>query len=90
MTLKLPKGRAVKRATHKAMALSECRTLDEVCRLDRDNFQAGSYWLSADGETVSVTHQAMGEPVQSTIDVPRREFNKLVSLYLRPRRIVRR
>lgn len=74
----------------KRRALSECKTLDEVCQLDRDNFTQGDYWLMFDGAEVTVAHQESGQRAKAMVSMPRAAFNALIRRYQRPRRIVRK
>jgi hypothetical protein len=62
-------------------------TLDKVCRLGRDNFSAGEHWILTDGFTVSVTAQKAGSAPTRQVTIPRKEFNKLISWYIRPQKL---
>lgn len=68
-------------------SLAECKTLDQVCLLPRDNFKAGDYWLISDSFVVTVTAQKAGVAPTGQVSVPRREFNRLIAAYLKPQRI---
>jgi hypothetical protein len=62
---------------------------DQVLTLRRDNYTAGDYWILADGDTVTVCAQKVGESPIGSVTIPREEFNRLVRWYTRPQKTVK-
>jgi hypothetical protein len=65
----------------------DCKTIDDVCEIQRDNKDVGDFWMITDGYTVSIHEQKMGEPSKQQISIPRATFNKLIDWYSRPQKI---
>lgn len=72
----------------KTMSLMECRTVDDVCKLPRDNQTFGDYWIITDGYMVSLAQQEVGESATQKISIPRNVFNKMVRFYTRHRNVI--
>lgn len=60
-----------------------------VCRLARDNFDAGDFWILTDGTRVTLASQKAGESPTQSITIPRAEFNKLVAWYMRDQKTIK-
>lgn len=58
----------------------DCKTVDDVCRLPRDNVDIGDFWMLTDGFQVTMAHQVVGAPATS-VSMPRDTFNKLIAWY---------
>ena len=65
----------------------DCKTIDQVCALRRDNFDAGDFWIITDGYNVSLAEQKVGEKSTGMVTIPRREFNRLVTWYMREQKV---
>lgn len=61
----------------------ECRSIDDVCALGRDNFTVGGHWILTDGYKVSVVAQKVGASPTESISIDRATFNRLVRWYMR-------
>lgn len=59
-----------------------CKTFEEVCALRRDNKGTGDFWMITDGNIVTICAQKFGEKSTAEVNVPRAEFNRLVSWYM--------
>ena len=64
-------------------------SLDDLCRITRDNFDAGEFWIITDSVEVTIAHQIAGEEAKAMVTIPRREFNRLIRWYMRPQKVVR-
>ncbi len=62
-------------------------TYEQICKLDRDNFSFGDFWIITDATTVSLAAQKLGESATQTITLPRRVFSRFVDEYLKERNI---
>ena len=69
--------------------LCDCRSIEDVCQLRRDNYGIGDYWLCFDGFNVGITHQKLGHDPVASVSIPVREFNHLIRHYTKPQRPVR-
>lgn len=56
-------------------------TLDEICQLDRDNVDAGDFWMILDDGTVTLAEQPAGQKLKTKVIVPREAFNVFVDWY---------
>lgn len=61
----------------------------QLCRIRRDNKDAGDFSIMTDSYVVWLSEQKMGENRKQHIEIPRKEFNKLIQWYLRPQVAVR-
>lgn len=59
-----------------------CKTFEDVCSLRRDNKDAGGFWIMTDGNVVTICQQKFGERSTATVNVPRKDFNRLVAWYM--------
>lgn len=65
-----------------AKSLLECKNLDQVCELKRDNFSYGDFSILSDGHSTWLSQQKVGEsPVQS-FEIPKRKFDYLIRKYI--------
>ena len=83
-------GRSGRTCCSARLSLHDCRSMEDVCQLRRDNYGIGDYWMCCDGYDVTVCHQKLGEAAQESCTIPMREFNHLVRQYTKPQRLVRR
>jgi hypothetical protein len=58
------------------------RTDAQVARLKREGVQTKDFWFLVHGKTVTLTAQRRGEPATAQIQIPKRVFNRFVSMYL--------
>lgn len=63
-------------------------TYGELLRLRRDNYTCQDFTLMTDSGNVWIKQQGFGEAQR--IGIPRGVFNRLVALYQRPRKFVRK
>lgn len=66
------------------LALRDAKTIDELCRLKRDNMSYGDFWLLSDGYNVTICQQKVGESPHGSVSVPRHIFNRMVDFYCKP------
>jgi hypothetical protein len=67
----------------KKMSPKECKTFEEVCRLNSDNFSTDNNWIMINEGTVTLTAQKLGFQPIASITIERRKFNNLIRWYLR-------
>lgn len=65
------------------MTPREAETFDQICKLDRDNTEAGDYAILIDEAHVYLNEQAVGEPPRKSIAIPRAVFSAFVDWYER-------
>lgn len=73
----------------KNMRPYDAKTIGEVCQLQRDNYDAGDFWILTDGYEVSLAEQEVGSYPSQKITVPRAMFNRMVSWYMREQKLRR-
>lgn len=61
----------------------QATTFDQICKLERDNTEAGDYSILVDEARVYLSEQALGEAPTQSIEIPREVFNALVDWYER-------
>jgi hypothetical protein len=61
----------------------------QLCRITRDNKDAGDFYIITDSYWVWLSEHKRGEQRKQRIEIPRKEFNKLIRWYLRPQVAVR-
>lgn len=61
----------------------------QLCRITIDNKDAGDYSIMTDSHVVWLSEQKMGEERKQHIEIPRKEFNRLIRWYLRSQVAVR-
>ena len=66
-----------------AYTLRGATTLDEICKLKRDNYAVAGFWICADECRITITQQRPGESATASVTVPRRQFNALIDFYQR-------
>jgi hypothetical protein len=66
----------------KKLAPIEASTHDQICSIPRDNLSAGDYWLLIDEGGVVMCEQPLGQAATAKIEMPRRQFNRLVRWYM--------
>lgn len=71
----------------KRLSPKNARTFDQVCSLNRDNTEAGDYWILTDGDCVTLTQQAVGESPVGSVSIPRELFIRFINWYQRPQKI---
>lgn len=64
-------------------------SIEAICRLNRDNFDSGNFWILTDGDEVSIVEQKLGETPSQRIAVPRATFNRLIGWYMRGQKVKR-
>jgi hypothetical protein len=62
-------------------SLRTVRTDAATCRLPRDNWSYGDYWILGDNHEVTIAHQRTGEPSRAMFSIPRGTFNRLIDFY---------
>ena len=67
-----------------AKSLMECRNIDQVVKLQRDNFQYKDFSILSDGYTVWLHEQAVGEAPKQSIGIPKNVFDALICRYVKP------
>ena len=81
---------AHKRRLHGVVSYAPSKCSEaELCRITRDNQDAGDFSIMTDSYTVWLSEQKMGEQQKQHIEIPRPLFNKLIRWYLRPQVAVR-
>jgi hypothetical protein len=70
----------------KRKSLQDCKSVAEVCRLERDNFSHGNFTIMSDGHTVWLTQQAMGQSPTKYFDMPKWKFDFLIRKYQAPQK----
>jgi len=73
----------------KQKSLANC-TLKELRRFRRMDVTLKDFWLLCDSNRVCIHEQTSGHPSLQRISIPRKQFNRLVAGYLKPRKFVRR
>lgn len=68
----------------------DAKNTDEVCALQRDNFDSSDFWILTDGYQVSIADQKRGAPPAQHINIPRPIFNRLVAWYMREQKEIKR
>lgn len=71
----------------KTLSLRNARTTKQLCSLQRDNIDAGDFWIIADEADVTIAAQKTGEHPTERITIPRRYFNRLIDFYQRGQRV---
>lgn len=64
-------------------SLRECKTLEDISLLKRDNYSCESYWIIADEREVTIREQRAGHESTARIRIPRRQFNAMIDFYQR-------
>jgi hypothetical protein len=67
-----PQERMVSRAP------AECRGINQVCALRRDNLTIGDWWMLTDGYQVTLTEQKIGNAPKQQINLPTALLNKFI------------
>lgn len=74
----------------KTRTFLDTMTLDQVCDLERDNFEVGDFWVMRDGPYIVVAEQKLGEPSKAKMHIPLRVMRRIVKELLTPRKLVAR
>ena len=61
----------------------------QICKITRDNKDCGDFSIETDARSIWLSEQKIGEHIKQCIEIPRKEFNKLIRWYLRPQIAVR-
>jgi hypothetical protein len=75
------KGMTMKKPKRKALTPMQADTFDKVCRLPRDNFSVGDFWIMSDSREITVCHQRIGEYAKATVSIPKQQFDKFIRWY---------
>ena len=59
----------------------------QLCKLPRDNWTVGDFWLCTDSHEVTVCAQKLGQPSTAIVSIPRKVFNALIKRYTKPCRV---
>lgn len=73
-------------AAKKTLSLRDAKTEKEVCLLQRDHFDVGDFGVMSNGTTVWLTEQRLGEKQKQVIEVPKKVFDKLIDVYMKPQK----
>lgn len=73
------KGRSLKRVVS---APIDALTENQICQLKRDNLDTPDYWLNVSPDHVCLTKQRVGEPSTESMNIPRKDFNRLARWYV--------
>jgi len=57
------------------------RTVQEVCKLERDNLDFPTWWAMLDLPFIIVCQQKAGEGATGEVMMPRKEFERLIRWY---------
>lgn len=57
-------------------------TFNQICKLKRDIIDTDDYWLCVDVGDVRLTKQRNGKPSSASINIPRKDFDRLVVWYV--------
>lgn len=71
----------------KRLSPKQARTNDQLCELNRDNTNAGDFWMLTNGDTVTIAHQAEGENPVGMVTIPRELFIRFINWYQRPQKV---
>ena len=61
----------------------DCKTTKQVCLQRTDNADSGDFWITSDGYGVCLAEQKLGTAPKQIFRIPRANFNRLVSWYMR-------
>jgi len=56
-------------------------TDEKICKMKRDNILLKEYWLLVNPNTVSISKQKLGEKGEWLVEIPKREFNRMIKFY---------
>lgn len=73
------KGRSLKRV---GRAPIDALTENQIFHLKRTNLDTPDYWLNVSPDHVCLTKQRSGEPATESINIPRKDFNRLARWYV--------
>ncbi len=75
------------------MAMASLRSVKserEVIRLRRDHYSVSNWSIMTDGYRVWISKQKLGEAATHNIEIPKRAFDRLIAMYERPQKQVRK
>lgn len=61
----------------------DAKTEKQIIGLNRDNLSTEGHWILLHGDSVTFSAQRPGEGCTASLSVPRAEFNRIVSWYMR-------
>lgn len=70
-----------KKNAKRVLTPREARTDQQICDLPRDNVSTRRYWIMLSGEGVVIAKQTRGEPCESSMMIPLRDFHRLIDWY---------
>ena len=56
-------------------------TNEKICKMKRDNISLKDYWLLVNPSSVSISKQRLGEKGEWLIEIPKRQFNRMIKFY---------
>lgn len=65
-------------------SLMDCRNIDQVAKLKRDNFQRGDFSIQCDGHFVWLGEQKVFENPTQAFQIPKPVFDALIRRYMKP------
>ena len=65
----------------------KAKSLQDFCKLNRQNFDSGDFWILSNQYTIFVHEQKSGKPSKQNISIPKSRFDKLIKWYLREQKI---
>lgn len=59
----------------------DARTMKQLCALASDNWDTKDFWILTDGRQISIGKQKNGSPAEWIVNIPKKDFDKLIEWY---------
>lgn len=71
----------------KQISPMDASSVSTIVRMRSDNASAGDYWIIHDGSIVTLAHQKVGGMCTESVNIPRKDFNRLIRWYIKPQTV---
>lgn len=73
----------------KSVSIRKANTEKQICSVYRDNLSTEDYWIMGNPDSVTIAKQRNGESSEWIVQIPKKDFNKLIDFYNREQKIIR-
>ena len=74
----------------KQLSPMEANEIDDICRMESDNYESGDFRILQDGVVVSLGEQKVGQNPTQVISMRKANFNQLIEWYIKKQNLKRK